>query len=189
MAFLADRSGPGSGVPYPRGRHCAPGVLTFTIKVMTGAHRRAGMDPTTLEGIRALLWLVGFLAVVGVFAYFLVTDWHDLPILTLVLQSLILATFAKELVLKVVRSRTPTPVALADWIGDLARLIGWIAVVISAIGQNLGWMHGAFKWALSCILVLFVVGMPLYWWKGQRRVVLALTARSVAGQWPWSVGG
>jgi hypothetical protein len=155
---------------------------------MTGAHRRADRDPTTVEGVRALLWLIGFLAVVGVFAYFLVTDWKDLRILTLALQVLFVATCAKQLVVKVVRNRAPTPVVLADWIGDLARLMAWVVVVISTIGQNLGWMHGAFEYALVSILVLFVVGMPVYWWRGQQRVVLALTARSVAGRWPWSVG-
>jgi hypothetical protein len=156
---------------------------------MTGVHRRAGWDPVTAEGVRALLWLIGFFAVVGVFAYFLVTDWKALPFLTLALQALILATSAKRLIVKVVRNRAPTPVVLADWIGDLALLIGWVVAVISAIGRNLGWMHGAFEYALISMLVVFAVGMPAYWWKGQRRVVLALTARSVAGRWPWSVGG
>jgi hypothetical protein len=156
---------------------------------MTGGHRREGWDPITIEGVRALLWLIGFSAVIGVFAYFLVTDWKDLPILLLALQAIIAATCAKELLVKVVRNRAPTPVLLADWIGDLALLLGWLVVMISGIGQHLGWMHGAFQYALVSTLVLFTVGMPAYWWRGQRRVVLALTARSVAGRWPWSVGG
>ncbi len=156
---------------------------------MTGAHRNADRDPTSVEGVRALLWLVGVLAAVGVFAYFLVADWNDLPTLVLVPQALLVATYAKRLVVNVARNRTPTPVVLADWIGDLALFIGWFVVVISGIGRQLGWMHGAFEYVLVCILVLFAVAMPVYWWRGQRRVVLALTARSVAGRWPWSVGG
>jgi hypothetical protein len=156
---------------------------------MTGAHRREGWDPITVEGVRALLWLVGFFAVIGLFAYFLVTDWKDLPILLLALQALLTATYTKELVVKVVRNRTPTPVVIADWIADLALLIGWVVIVIAGTGQHLGWMHGAFEYATVSILVLFAVGLPVYWWRGQQLVVLALTARSVAGRWPWSVGG
>jgi hypothetical protein len=156
---------------------------------MTGAHRRAGWDPVTVAGVRALLWLIGFFSAVGVFAYFLVADWKDLPILILVPQALILAISAKELVVKVVRNRAPTPVLIADWIGDLGLLTGWVVVVITTIGRNLGWMHGAFEYAVGGMLVLYAVGMPVYWWKGKRRIVLALTARSVAGRWPWSAGG
>jgi hypothetical protein len=155
---------------------------------MTGAHRRPGWDPVTVEGVRALLWLAGFFAVIGVFAYFLVTDWKDLRILVLALQVLLAGTYAKELVVEVVRNRMPTPAVIADWIGDLALVILWLLIVISGIGQHLGWMHGAAEYALLSILTLLAAGMPVYWWWGQRRVVLALTARSVAGQWPWSVG-
>jgi hypothetical protein len=156
---------------------------------MTGAHRREGWDQTTVEGVRALFWLIGFVAVIGVFAYFLVTDWKDLPIILLALQALLAATYAKELVVKVVRNRSPTPVLIADWIGDLALLIAWFFILISGIGRQLGWMHGAVEYALMSILALFAVGMPVYWFWGQRRAVISLTARSVAGQWPWSVGG
>lgn len=176
------------GTPL-RPQDCARADGDLYYQAMTGAHRREGWDATTVEGVRALLWLIGFIAVIGVFAYFLVTDWKDLPILLLALQAFLAATYAKRLVVKVVRNRTPTPVVIADWIGDLAVFIGWFVVVISGIGRQLGWMHGAFEYALVSIFVLFAVAMPVYWWRGQRRVALALTARSVAGRWPWSVGG
>jgi hypothetical protein len=153
---------------------------------MTGAHRRADIDSVTREGVSALLWLVGLLAVVGVFAYFLVTDWKDLPIITLTLQALIVATYAKRLVVKVLRNRAPSPKILADWIGDLAIMIVWVAVVLSSFGRIEGWMHGAFEYVMLSIFGLLAVGMPAYWWRGQQRVVLALTSRAVAGRWPWS---
>ena len=61
--------------------------------------------------------------------------------------------------------------------------------VRSAVGERQGWMHGAFEYATVGFDGLFAVGMPVYWWRGQRRIVLALTARSVAGRWPWSASG
>ncbi len=151
---------------------CCCGGADVYHQVMTGAHRRQGWDPVTVAGVRALLWLVGLTAVIGVFAYFLVTDWKDLSILLLALQVIITATYAKELVVNVVRNRTPTPVVIADWIGDLALLVGWFVVVMSGIGQHLGWMHGALEYALVSIFALFAVGMPVYWWWGQRRAWL-----------------
>lgn len=153
---------------------------------MAGAHRGAGGDPVTREGVLALLWLIGLLAVVGVVAYFLVTDWKDLPIITLALQALLVATYAQRLVVKVVRNRAPSPKILAGWIGDLAFLIMWAAIALTNFGRIQGWMHGAFDDVMLSILGVFAVGMPVYWWRGQRRVVLALTARAVAGRWPWS---
>jgi len=89
---------------------------------------------------------------------------------------------------KVVRNRAPSPKILGDWIGDLALVIVWVAVVVASLGRIQGWMHGAFEYVMFSVLGLFAVGMPVYWWRGQQRVVLALTARAVAGRWPWSAG-
>jgi hypothetical protein len=106
----------------------------------------------------------------------------------MVAQGIVAVVLARRLALKVLHNRTPSPVVLGDWIGDLALPIGWVAVVVASIGQDQGWMHGAYEYALGSILGLLVVGMPVYWWRGQRRLVLVLTARAVAGRWPWSAG-
>jgi hypothetical protein len=95
---------------------------------------------------------------VGVFAYFLVTDWKDLPTITLALQVLLVATYAKRLVVKVVRNRTPSPKILADWIGDLAFVITWVAIALTSFGRIQGWMHGAFDYVMLSIFGLFAVG-------------------------------
>jgi hypothetical protein len=104
-------------------------------------------------------------------------------------QGIAAVVLASQLALKVLRNRTPSPVGLADWIGDAAVVIVWVATVLANIGQNQGWMHGAFEYALDSIFGLLLVGLPVYWWRGKRFVVLALTARAVAGRWPWSAGG
>jgi hypothetical protein len=161
---------------------------------MTGAHRRTDQDPvrSVLKSVRWLLLLVGFvalgLAFVGIPAYLLATDSKFLPIATMAVQGIVAVVLARRLALKVLRNRTPSPVVLADWISDSAFVIGWVVLVLASIGQNQGWMHGAFEYTMAGILGLFLVGMPVYWWRGQRRVVLALTARAIAGRWPWSAG-
>jgi peptidoglycan/LPS O-acetylase OafA/YrhL len=165
---------------------------------MLGAHRRPDEDPVrpTLKSILWQLLLAGvivaglaFLAIVGMIVYLIATDSKYLPIATAAVQGIAAGVLARELVLKMLRNRTPSPIILADWIGDAAVVIAFVVCVLAGVGQYEGWMHGAFEYATSSILGLFVVVMPVYWWRGKRRVVLALTARAVDGRWPWSAEG
>jgi hypothetical protein len=146
-----------------------------------------------LQGIgllaAVLAILAAGLAIIGIPAYLIATDSKFTPIALMVLQGIVAVVLAKRLAVKVVRNRAPSPKILADWIGDLALVIVWVAVVAASFGRIQGWMHGAFEYVMFSILGLFAVGMPVYWWRGQQRVVLALTARAVAGRWPWSAGG
>ena len=161
---------------------------------MTGAHRRPDEHPvrSTLKSVWWLFLLVGLivasLAVVGIPVYLIVADSKFLPIATMSVQCLVVVVLGSQLARKVLRNRTPSPVVLADWIGDSAVVIVWVATVLAGIGQNQGWMHGAFEYALDSIFGLLLVGLPVYWWRGKQFAVLALTARAVAGRWPWSAG-
>lgn len=158
---------------------------------MTGAHSRTDEEPvqSILENVGCLLLLASVLALVWLFTYLLATDSKDLPIPMMALQGLVVITYARRLAVKILRSRSPSPVMLADWISDSARVIAWTVVLLITIAEFEGCMHGALRYALAGILGLFIVCMPLYWWRGQRRLVLALTERLVAGRWPWSAGG
>ena len=144
---------------------------------------------SALENVGCLLLLVGVLADLGLFGYLLATDSKDLPIPVMALQGLIVITYARRLAVKILRNRSPSPVILADWISDSGRVILWTVLLVATIGQFEGWVQGGFRYALLAVFGLFIVGMPLYWWRGQQRLVLAFTARSVAGRWPWSAGG
>lgn len=86
------------------------------------------------------------------------------------------------------RNRMPSPAVLADWIGSSAGVIVWVAALLVSIGNTQGWMHGTFEYAIIGICELFLVGVPVYQWRGRQRVVLALTTRAAAGSWPWSAG-
>jgi len=133
--------------------------------------------------------LVAGLAILGIPVYLIATDSKLAPIAVMALQGLVAVDLARRLVVKVLRNRAPSPKILVDWTGDLALEIVWAAIVLTSFGRIQGWMHGTFEYVMLSILGLFVVGMPVYWWRGQRRFVLALTARAVAGRWPWSAGG
>jgi hypothetical protein len=69
----------------------------------------------------------------------------------------------RRLAVKVLRDSSPSPVVLADWIGDATVVIALVAVALLSIGQDQGCMHGAFEYAMGGICGLFVVGIPVYW--------------------------
>lgn len=154
---------------------------------MTGAHRRA--DQGLLQSVRWLLALIGLvsmlLAIVALPIYLAVTNSRFLTVALIAMQGILVLEFARRLAVKVLRNRTPSPKILADWIEDAAFVIALAISLIANIGQHQGWMHGAFQYTTLSVLGLFVVGLPGYWWHGKRRVTYALTARAVAGRWPW----
>lgn len=182
-------------------RLCAAGWRDYC-QAMTGAHRHTDPDPvhSRLESVRWLLQGIGLiaaclaivvagLAIFGIPTYLIATDSKFAPIAVMALQGIVAVDLARRLVVKVLRNRTPSPKILADWIGDSTLVIAWAAVVLTSFGRIQGWMHGASEYVMLSILGLFAVGMPVYWWRGQQRAVLAPTARAVAGRWPWSAGG
>lgn len=169
---------------------------------MPGAHRQAGQDPVR-SAAKSAWWItqgvgivaVGLailavgLAVLGIPIYLIATSSKYQWLGIAGLQGLVTVELARQLAVKVLRNRAPSPKNLADWMGDAAVLIGFVFVVLVSIGEYEGWMHGAFSYATDSILGVLVVGLPVYWWRGKQRLVLALTARAIAGQWPWSATG
>jgi hypothetical protein len=157
---------------------------------MTGAHSRVNQHPVR-GAVMAAGMAASLLLLAGLFVTSLVlmaTHSKYLQIVVIAFQSTIAVWFAGTLAVKMLRDRTPSPVVLADWIGDGALVIVWIAIALASVGQYQGWMHGAFEYTTTSLCVLFAVSMPVYWWRGKQWVVLALTARAIAGRWPWSAG-
>jgi hypothetical protein len=150
---------------------------------MTVEHRRAADPHRVRTALKSVWWLV---LLIGLLAVGLATNSKYLP--TVLIGAQVLAAFllARPLAMKVLRNRSPSPVILADWIGDAAMVFVWVALLFIDISQSLGWMHGAIENAAFSIVGLFLVGVLIYRWRGQRRLVLVLTALAVAGQWPWS---
>jgi hypothetical protein len=157
---------------------------------MTGAHCRINKHPirsaVMAAGMAAVLLLMAGLIVACI--VLMATHSKHLPIVVIAMQSTIAVWSAGTLAGKMQRDRTPSPVVLADWIGDVALVIVLTDAALANVGQHQGWMHGAFEYTTLALCGLFTVTMPVYWWRGKQRVVLALTARATAGRWPWSAG-
>jgi hypothetical protein len=60
----------------------------------------------------------------------------------------------------------------------IAQLFGAVVVVLASIGQLRGWMHGMFRDFIGSVLVLYVIGSPVYWFGGKRRLIAALRTRA-----------
>ena len=153
---------------------------------MTGAHCRINEHPIGSAVMAAVSLLLAGLVVASL--VLLATHSKYLPIAVIAGQCTIAVWYAGTLAVKMLRDRAPSPVVLADWIGDGAFVIVWIAIALASVGQHQGWMHGAFEYTTIGLCGLFAVSMPVYWWRGKQRAVLALTARATAGRWPWSAG-
>ncbi len=107
------------------------------------------------SAVKSVRWLLvslvaGAIAIVGVLVYLLATHPKYLPIVAITMQGIVAVELARRLAVKVLRNRTPSPVVLADWIGDGAFVIGWVAIALLTIGREQGWMHGAFEYAMGC---------------------------------------
>jgi len=53
-----------------------------------------------------------------------------------------------------------------------------VVVLLASIGQVRGWMHGMFRDVIGGILLLYVIGSPVYWFGGKRRLIAALRTRA-----------
>ena len=57
-----------------------------------------------------------------------------------------------------------------------AQLAGALVVALATIGQVRGWMHGMSGDVVAGLGVLYLVGSPVYWFGGKRRLIAVLTA-------------
>lgn len=147
-----------------------------------------GPSGFALETVGCALMLVGVLAVLGLFVYFLATNSKDLLIPLMALQGFVLLTYVTQLAAKV-RKRSPSPEDVVEWISDSAFVLLWAALLFESVGQREKWPQGAYDDALIGVSGLFLIGTIFYWWRGKRLLISALTARAAAGRWPWSAGG
>ena len=110
------------------------------------------------SALKNILWLAGFLgslAFLGFLADMIVTDSRYLPVMTMAGQCLVALIFAEKLAQKVLRNRTPSPVILADWIGDSAAVITLVALLLARFTST-GVVYGV---ADAAVTDLPVVGV------------------------------
>jgi hypothetical protein len=83
---------------------------------------------------------------------------------------------AHRLVLNLADQRLRSAEQMADRLSLIAELIGALVVALAAVGQLRGWMHGMFRDVVAGVLAVYLVGMPVYWYGGKRRLIAVLRA-------------
>ena len=63
---------------------------------------------------------------------------------------------------------------VADRLSLIAQPIGALVVAAATIGQVRGWTDGMFRDVLVGIVVLYLVGSPVWWYGGKRRLIAVL---------------
>ena len=67
---------------------------------------------------------------------------------------------------------------MADRLSLIAQLVGALVAALASIGQVRGWMHATFRDVIAGVLVLYLVGSPIYWFGGRRRLTSVLRTRA-----------
>jgi hypothetical protein len=157
---------------------------------VSGAHRGKGdtsflRAARTTGGLKTLGALVALaaafaalLALLGLAVYVSLRHPATAPVILIAMQSFLWIVWAGELARNLRRGRTRSPKELVERMGHAVWLAGWTAVLLSSVGEQQGWLHGITEYILVGICSLFVVGIPVSWFGGKRRLIAAMTARA-----------
>jgi len=101
-----------------------------------------------------------------------------LYILISALDVAIIVQATHRLVLVLAKAPLRSAEEAVDRLSLVAQLVGAVVLAAASIGQVRGWMHGTYGRVVRGLLVLYVIGAPIYWLGGKRRLIAALKARA-----------
>ena len=158
---------------------------------MTGAHRRTGQNPVSvarnpaawvsplLSLIAVLVALLAVLAASGIyFGASAAAGKADFLNVAVALQSASCLMIFGRVVWAGRRSWALSPTHLVELIGQAGLLLCLVSVLLGDIGQQQGWTHGPYEYAVIGVAGLIVLGIPAYSLGGKRWLTAALTARA-----------
>ena len=137
---------------------------------MSGTHR-GKPDHSVLIALLAVI--VVPVAAIGFIIYLGVTT-SGIWILVAVLDAVVVIQAAHRVVLNLASTQLQSAEEVVDRLSLIAQLIGAVVVVLASIGQVRGWMHGMFRDAIAGVLLVYLIGSPVYWFGGKRRLIAVL---------------
>jgi len=118
------------------------------------------------------------LAVIGFIIYLGARHPSGILILLGALDGVMLMQAAHRVVLNLANRQLQSAEEVADRLSLIAQLIGALVAALAFTGQVRGWMHGTFRDLILAVLVLYLVGSPIYWFGGKRRLIAVLRTRA-----------
>ncbi len=118
------------------------------------------------------------LAVIGFIIYLGARHPSGILILLGALEGVMLVRAAHRVVLNLANRQLQSAEEVADRLSLIAQLIGALVAALAFTGQVRGWMHGTFRDLILAVLVLYLVGSPIYWFGGKRRLIAVLRTRA-----------
>ncbi len=143
---------------------------------MVSAAHRGKPDNSLLIALIAVV--VVSLAVIGFIIYLGARHPSGILILLGALEGVMLMQAAHRVVLNLANRQLQSAEEVADRLSLIAQLIGPLVAALAFTGQVRGWMHGTFRDLILAVLVLYLVGSPIYWFGGKRRLIAVLRTRA-----------
>lgn len=131
--------------------------------------------------------IVGAAAIIGTLIWAVVSHPSLVLILAAGLDGVMVLQAAHKLILNLGSKQPQSAEELVGRLGLIGQLIVALAVALAAVGEARGWVHGGSGIAGHAALgvaVIYLIGAPIYWLGGKRRLVAALKARGIGGTPP-----
>jgi hypothetical protein len=117
-------------------------------------------------------------ALIGFAIYLGVKHLSWLWILISTLDLVIVGQATHRLVLNIAKPQPRSAEDVVDRLSLVAQLIVAVVLAAASIGQVRGWMHGTYGNVIRGLFAVYVIGAPIYWLGGKRRLVAALAKRA-----------
>ncbi len=157
----------------PQGRR--PGLACRRSRYSEGVSARHRGKPDAPR--MTLLAVVALpLAGIGFIIYLGVRHPSAILILLAAANGVIVVQVAHRLVLHLANQQLRSAEQVADRLSLIAQLIGALVVALAAIAQVRGWMHGMIRDVVAGLSALYLIGSPVYWLGGKRRLIAVLRA-------------
>ena len=160
---------------------------------MNGAHRSTTQRPAAsalksaarlLTGAALVTVLLSLLGLLAFGIYLAIAHPADLGPLTIaVLSASWIATFG-HLTWVLLRERPRSPAELVRVISEGCLLLGVTSTLLIDIGDQLGWTHGPFRYAMTGVGAVLLLAIAAYWLIGQRRLRAVLEGRAADRETP-----
>jgi hypothetical protein len=160
---------------------------------MHGEHRSTAQSPFA-SALKSAAWLLMVVAVVmlplawlGLLAfgiYLAVADQTDSWRFIIALESALWIWVFGHLAWVWFRHRPRSAAKLVGVINEGLLLLSVTIVLLGYIGQQQGWMHGPFLYAMIGVGAVLFLGIGAYWTLGERRLTAFLKARAADRQTP-----